>query len=54
VRLAEGLLLRISQRYDPRCQVSGWRVVRIWEHDLKAEPMKCVKKIMVAIGPERD
>jgi DNA mismatch endonuclease (patch repair protein) len=29
----------------------GWRVVRIWEHDLKASPMKCLAKIMVALRP---
>ena len=27
----------------------GWNVVRIWEHDLKAEPVKCLKKILSAI-----
>jgi DNA mismatch endonuclease (patch repair protein) len=30
---------------------SGWKVVRIWEHDLKSDPVKCVRKIMAAIGP---
>lgn len=30
----------------------GWNVVRLWEHDLKANPMRCLKKIMVAIRPE--
>jgi DNA mismatch endonuclease (patch repair protein) len=30
----------------------GWKVVRIWEHDLKSDPIKCVRKIMLAIGPE--
>lgn len=27
----------------------GWAVVRIWEHELKATPMKALAKIMVAI-----
>ncbi|MBL8212441.1 MAG: very short patch repair endonuclease [Bryobacterales bacterium] len=29
----------------------GWRVIRIWEHDLKASPMKCLSKIMTALLP---
>ena len=31
---------------------AGWKVVRIWEHDLKVDPIKCVRRIMVAIAPE--
>lgn len=29
----------------------GWSVVRIWEHDLRATPMKCLAKIMRALHP---
>jgi DNA mismatch endonuclease (patch repair protein) len=29
----------------------GWTVVRIWEHDLKATPMKSLAKIMRALKP---
>ena len=29
----------------------GWSVVRIWEHDLKVSPMKCLSKIMAALRP---
>ncbi|MGI0035239.1 MAG: very short patch repair endonuclease [Nitrososphaera sp.] len=29
----------------------GWSVIRIWEHDLKAKPMKCLAKIMSALRP---
>lgn len=29
----------------------GWCVVRIWEHELKARPMKCLAKIMSALRP---
>jgi DNA mismatch endonuclease (patch repair protein) len=29
----------------------GWTVVRVWEHDLKAKPMKCLAKIMSALKP---
>jgi DNA mismatch endonuclease (patch repair protein) len=27
----------------------GWTVVRIWEHDLKKQPMKCIKRIRSTI-----
>ena len=27
----------------------GWHVVRIWEHDLKVQPMRCLAKIMSAL-----
>ena len=29
----------------------GWSVIRIWEHDLRATPMKCLAKIMRALHP---
>jgi DNA mismatch endonuclease (patch repair protein) len=32
----------------------GWTVLRIWEHDLKADPMKCLKKIFKAIEQFRN
>lgn len=31
----------------------GWTVVRLWEHDLKARPMKCLAKIMSALRPAK-
>jgi DNA mismatch endonuclease (patch repair protein) len=34
-----------------RLRESGWKVVRIWEHDLKSDPVKCLRKIMLAIDP---
>jgi DNA mismatch endonuclease (patch repair protein) len=42
-----------DRRNSKELRAAGWKVVRIWEHDLKADPMKCIKKIMVAIGPEK-
>jgi len=30
-------------------RADGWKVVRVWEHDLKASPMKCLSKIMTAL-----
>lgn len=29
---------------------SGWKIVRIWEHDIKTDPRKCLGKIMLSIG----
>jgi DNA mismatch endonuclease (patch repair protein) len=42
-----------DRRNTKQLREAGWTVVRIWEHDLKADPMKCIRKIMVAIGPEQ-
>ena len=30
----------------------AWRVIRIWEHDLKADPRKCLRKIRAAIASQ--
>ena len=27
----------------------GWRVVRIWEHELKAQPEQCVERVLKAL-----
>lgn len=43
-----------DRRNTKALRAEGWKVVRIWEHDLKADPMKCLEKIMVAIGPAKD
>ena len=32
----------------------GWQVVRIWEHDLRANPLKCLKKVLAAIERFQD
>ena len=31
----------------------GWRVVRIWEHDLARRPAACVRTIQAALNPSR-
>lgn len=28
----------------------GWKVIRIWEHDIKLNPEKCIQKILIAIA----
>lgn len=32
-----------------RLRASGWKVVRVWEHDLRDDPAKCLRKIVTAI-----
>jgi DNA mismatch endonuclease (patch repair protein) len=27
---------------------AGWIVIRVWEHDLKANPMRCLKRLLEA------
>ena len=29
---------------------NGWRVLRIWEHDLAKRPLTCISKIKSALG----
>jgi G:T-mismatch repair DNA endonuclease (very short patch repair protein) len=31
-------------------QKKGWRVIRIWEHEIKAHPSACVRRIAAALG----
>jgi DNA mismatch endonuclease (patch repair protein) len=26
-------------------KADGWRVLRIWEHDLSADPLRCIRKV---------
>jgi DNA mismatch endonuclease (patch repair protein) len=43
-----------DRRNTKQLRNAGWKVIRIWEHELKASPMRCMKKIMRTIGPEED
>ena len=45
----EGNMKR-DRRNSRTLRDAGWKVVRIWEHDLKSNPMKCLKKIQLAIS----
>ena len=31
---------------------SGWKVIRIWEHQIKLNPEKAIKRILMALGTE--
>jgi DNA mismatch endonuclease, patch repair protein len=33
---------------------TGWRVVRIWEHELTKNPQQCVEKIKTVLGVNND
>jgi len=39
---------------DRRLGEAGWRVVRIWEHELKTKPMEALTKIMSAITAAKE
>jgi very-short-patch-repair endonuclease len=28
----------------------GWRVIRIWEHDLSKKPSRCLQRIVKTLG----
>jgi DNA mismatch endonuclease (patch repair protein) len=32
-----------------RLRKSGWRVIRIWEHEVEADPAKCVDRLVQAV-----
>jgi len=34
-----------AKKYDKMLTKDGWKVIRIWEHDVKKNPEKCIKKI---------
>lgn len=36
---------RRDRRANRNLRTIGWRVVRIWEHDLKKKPSRCVSRI---------
>ena len=42
-----------DRRNTKELQAAGWKVIRIWEHDLKVNPMGCVRKIMAAVSKQQ-
>lgn len=34
-----------------KLKANGWKVVRIWEHELRTKPLKCLGKIMDGLRP---
>jgi DNA mismatch endonuclease (patch repair protein) len=41
---------RRDNRTRRKLRAQGYRVFRIWEHELKANPMRCLRKIKAALG----
>jgi DNA mismatch endonuclease (patch repair protein) len=41
---------RRDNRTRRKLRGQGYRVFRIWEHDLRADPVKCIRKITAALG----
>src|SRR5437762_35187 len=33
-----------------KLEVSGWTVLRFWEHDIKADAMGCARKVLEKVG----
>lgn len=38
-----------DQRNFRRLRRAGWRVVRIWEHQIEKSPQRCLERIMLAL-----
>ena len=32
----------------------GWRAIRIWQHQVKGDPERCIERILYALDGERD
>jgi DNA mismatch endonuclease (patch repair protein) len=39
---------------DQLLKRAGWRVIRIWEHSIKRDPLRCGKRVLrrLAMGPK--
>jgi len=35
--------------YTKQLKKYGWKVIRLWEHEIKSNPSKCVKKVIAAL-----
>lgn len=45
--------IRRDRRNRARLRRHGWKVVRIWEHQLEADPQACLRRVLAAVedGP---
>lgn len=39
-----------AQKYNRALKKDGWKVLRFWEHEIKRDSQKCIKKIKSAVG----
>ena len=37
-----------AEKYNQKLRRDGWTVLRIWEHDIKKNPEKCIRKVKKA------
>jgi DNA mismatch endonuclease (patch repair protein) len=44
---------RRDRRNHERLRRLGWRVLRLWEHQVKASPERCVSRLVIALGFEK-
>lgn len=35
-----------AKKYNKMLKKDGWKVIRIWEHEVKKNPEKCIKKLL--------
>ena len=34
-----------AKKYNKQLKKDGWKVLRFWEHDIKKNPERCIKKV---------
>ena len=39
-----------AQKYNRALKKDGWKVLRFWEHEIKQDSQKCIKKVKNALG----
>lgn len=39
-----------AQKYNGALKKDGWKVLRFWEHEIKRDSQKCIKKVKNALG----
>jgi DNA mismatch endonuclease (patch repair protein) len=41
---------RRDRRVNNELKAGGWKVIRIWEHSLAKQPVRCIRRIQSALG----
>ena len=39
-----------AKKYNKMLKKDGWKVLRFWEHEIKQDSQKCIKKVKKALG----
>jgi len=37
-----------------RLEAEGWRVLRLWEHEIEASPVECARRVAAMLGKVKD